>query len=158
VREPGCRTKQLTLVTTLLNARRYSKRALAKVYARRWQVETDLRHLKETLGLGVLRCGTAAGVIKELKMFVIAYNLVRRVMAQASRRQGVAPDRISFVDALRWLRHARPGEELPRLVVNPLRPGRAQPRVKKRRAKPYKLLTKPRDKLREALFRPGEAA
>jgi hypothetical protein len=158
VREPGCRTEQITLVTTLLDRKRYSKRALAKIYARRWQVETDLKHLKETLGLGVLRCETVAGVIKELKMFVIAYNLVRRVMVQASRRQDVAPDRISFVDALRWLRHAKPGEELPRLVVNPERPGRAQPRVKKRRGKPYKLLTKPREKLRETLFKPAKAA
>jgi hypothetical protein len=98
------------------------------------------------------------GVVKELKMFVIAYNLVRRVMVQASRRQGVAPDRISFVDALRWLRHAKPGEELPRLIVNPERPGRTEPRVKKRRGKPYKLLTKPREKLREALFRRAKAA
>jgi len=70
----------------------------------------------------------------------------------------VAPDRISFVDALRWLRHAGPGEEVPRLIVNPVRPGRAQPRVKKRRGKPYKLLTQPREKVREALFRAGEAA
>src|SRR5262249_33426954 len=153
VRRPGCRVEQITLVTTLLDGRRYPKRALAKVYGRRWQVETDLRHLKQTLKLDVLRCQTVAGVVKELKMFVIAYNLVRRVMVQASRRQGVAPDRISFVDALRWLRHAKPGEQLPRLIVNPERPGRTEPRVKKRRGKAYKLLTKPREKLRETLFR-----
>jgi hypothetical protein len=137
---------------------RYSKRALAKLYGRRWQVETDLKHLKQTLGLDVLRCETVTGVVKELQMFVIAYNLVRRVMVQASRRQGVAPDRISFVDALRWLRHAQPGEELPRLIVNPERPGRHQPRAKKRRGKSYKLLTKPREKLREALFKRRKAA
>lgn len=158
VRQPGCRVKQVTLVTTLRDGRRYPKRALAKLYARRWQVETDLLHLKQTLGLDVLRCETVKGVVKELKMFVIAYNLVRRVMVQASRRQGVAPDRISFVDALRWLRHAKPGEELPRLIINPERPSRMEPRVKKRRGKPYKLLTKPREKLRKTLFRPKKAA
>jgi len=158
IQQPGGRVEQITLVTTLLDAKRYSKRALAKLYGRRWQVETDLKHLKQTLGLDVLRCETFTGVMKELLRFVIAYNLVRRVMVQASRRQGVAPDRISFVDALRWLRHAHPGEELPRLSVNPERPGRAQPRVKKRRGKAYKLLTKPREKLREALFKPGKAA
>jgi len=108
--------------------------------------------------MDVLRCTTVPGVVKELMMFVVVYNLVRRVMLQASRRQQVDPNRISFVDALRWLRHAYPGEELPRLIVNPERPGRTQPRVKKRRAKPYKLLTKPREKLREALFKPAKAA
>jgi hypothetical protein len=56
------------------------------------------------------------------------------------------------VDALRWLRHARPGEALPRLKVNPERPGRVQPRVRKRRPKPFKLMNQPRAKLREKLF------
>lgn len=158
IQQPGCRVERVTLVTTLLDAQRYPKRALAKVYGRRWQVETDLRHLKQTLKLDILRCETVVGVIKELKMFVVAYNLVRRVMVQASRRQGVAPDRISFVDALRWLRHAKAGEELPRLIVNPERPGRHELRVKKRRAKKYQLLKKPRKTLREALYKPGKAA
>jgi hypothetical protein len=158
VRQPGSRVHQLTLVSTLQDAWRYPKQALAQLYARRWQVETDLRHLKHTLGLDVLRCQTVQGVIKELAMFVIAYNLVRRVMVQASRRQGVAPDRISFVDALRWLRHTKPGEQLPRLIINPERPGRMEPRVKKRRGKPYKLLTKPREKLRQSLFKRKKAA
>jgi hypothetical protein len=151
VREPGRRVRVVTLVTTLLDPRRYAARALAKLYAKRWQVETDLRHLKETLGMEVLRCGTLPGVVKELLMFVIVYNLVRRVMQVAGRRQEVAPDRISFVDALRWLRHARPGEELPWLRVNPERPGRVEPRARKRRPKQYDLLTKPRAELRKAL-------
>jgi len=153
VTEPGYRTQQVTVVTTLLDAKRYSKRALAKRYGCRWQVETDLRHLKQTMGMDVLRCETYVGVVKELLVFVTVYNLVRRVMLQASRRQGVPPDRISFVDALRWLRQARPGEELRPLRVNPERPGRAEPRAKKRRAKSYPLLRQPRAKLREALFR-----
>jgi hypothetical protein len=158
VREPGCRVQQITLVTTLLDPRRYCKRALARLYATRWQVETNLRHLKQTLKMDVLRCETFAGVMKELQMFAVAYNLVRRVMLQAARRQQVKPDRISFVDALRWLRHAEPGEELRDLIVNPERPGRTQPRAKKRREKPYKRLTKPREKLRNALFRQEAAA
>jgi hypothetical protein len=85
-------------------------------------------------------------------MFVVVYNLVRRAMAEAGRRQGVTPDRISFVDALRWLRHARAGDELPRLKVNPERPGRVEPRACKRRSKPYDLLRKPRAELRKALL------
>jgi hypothetical protein len=121
-------------------------------------VETDLRHLKQTMQMEVLRCGTVAGVEKELAMFALAYNLVRRVMEEASRRQSVAVDRISFVDALRWLQGARPGEELAKLVVNPERRGRVQPRVVKRRRKSYTLMTKPRDQLRKTLLRQRPAA
>jgi hypothetical protein len=158
VRVRGRRVREITLVTTLLDPRRDSARALAQRYARRWQVETDLKHLKQTLGMDVLRCETLPGVIKELLMFVIVYNLVRRVMQEASRRQGVAPDRISFVDALRWLRHARAGVEWPRLRVNPDRPGRVEPRARKRRPKEFDLLTKPRAELRKALLGKQRAA
>jgi hypothetical protein len=158
VRLPGRRTRRVTLVTTLLNPRLYPARALAELYGRRWEAETDLRHLKQTLGLGVLRSRTVPGVVKELVAFVIVYNLVRRVMRAAARRQGVAPARVSFVDALRWLRHARPREGLPRLRVNRERPGRAEPRVRKRRPKPYGLMRRPRTELREALFRKRRTA
>jgi hypothetical protein len=155
VRIPGYRTREVTLVTTLLDAKRYSARALARLYAKRWQVEVNLRHLKQTLHMDVLRCTTFVGVMKELLMFVVAYNLVRRVMVEAGQRQQVEPNRISFVDALRWLRHAQPGEELPRLKVNPDRPGRVEPRARKRRPKQYRLLNRPRAVLRqEALKEP----
>ncbi len=113
----------------------------------------NLRHLKQTLKMDVLRCETFVGVLKELLMFVVAYNLVRRVMVEASQRQQVEPNRISFVDALRWLRHAEPGEELPRLKVNPDRPGRVEPRARKRRPKNYRLLNRPRAVLREAALK-----
>ena len=98
---------------------------------------------------------TLLGVIS---VFVLAYYLVRRVMVRAAERQRVEPDRISFVDALRWLRHAEPGEELPRLNVNPDRPGRLEPRARKRRPKQYDLLNKPRAVLRRKLLQgsPGE--
>lgn len=102
--------------------------------------------------MDVLRCETWRGVWKELLVFVIVYNLVRRVMVEASRQQGVEPERISFVDALRWLREARRGEAMPRLRVNRPRRGRVEPRVKKRRPKPYKLLTTPRAALRQMLL------
>jgi hypothetical protein len=147
---PGRRTREVTLVTTLVDPQRYSARALARLYERRWQVEVNLRHLKRTLGMDVLRCESYVGVIKELLMFVVAYNLVRRVMVEAGRRQQVEPNRISFVDALRWLRHAEPGSELPRLKVNPERPGRVEPRARKRRPKQYRLMNRPRAVLREA--------
>jgi hypothetical protein len=115
-------------------------------------VEVNLRRLKQTLKMDVLRCATWRGVWKELLTFVIVYNLVRRVMVEASRRQAVEPDRISFVDALRWLREARRGEKLPRLKVNQERRGRLEPRVKKRRPKPYDLMNKPRPVLRARLL------
>jgi hypothetical protein len=158
VRQPGRRVRAVTVVTTLLDPRRYPAGALARLYGRRWQVETDLRHLKQTLGMDVLRCQTVPGVIKELLLFVTVYNLVRRVMREASRRQGAAPGRLSFVDALRWLRHARPGEELPRLRVNPDRPNRFEPRARKRRPKQYDLLNRPRAELRKALLGKPRAA
>ena len=80
------------------------------------------------------------------------YNLVRLVMIEASRRQGVDVERISFIDAMRWLVEARPGDDLAELVVNPDRPGRCEPRVRKRRPKAYPLMTKPRSVLRKALL------
>jgi Transposase DDE domain len=143
VARPGRRIWWVTLVTTLTDAGRYPAAALAGLYGRWWQVEGDLRHLKQTLGLDVLRCRTVPGVVKELLVFVTVYNLVRRVMLEAARRQGAEPHRVSFVDALRWLRQARAGEPLPALVVNPDRPGRVEPRVRKRRPKQYPVMKRP---------------
>ena len=157
IRLPGRRTHRVTLVTTLRDARRYPARALAELYGRRWQAETDLRHLKQTLGLDVLRCQTVFGVLKELTAFAVIYNLVRRVMREAGRRQAVAPNRISFIDALRWLRHARPGEVLPPLKINPARPGRAD-RGSQRRPKEFPVMKRPRAELREELFKKRPAA
>ena len=117
----------------------------------RWQVETNLRHLKQTMGLDVLHCQRLVGGLKELTVFALVYNLVRMVMLAAAQRQGVAVERISFVDALRWLSTARPGEPLPPLVVNPHRPDRVEPRAVKRRPKPYPLLMTPRRVARNAL-------
>ena len=91
-------------------------------------------------------------------MFAITYNLVRLVMLEASRRQEVPLDRISFIDALRWLRDANADTILSDLVVNPSRPNRVEPRVLKRRMKEYNLMTKPRHKLRKALERKKDAA
>ncbi len=147
---PGCRTKEVTLVTNLLDAERYPAAELAQKYYERWQVEVNLRHLQQTLHLDVLHCKTVAGVRKELCMMALVYNLVRLVMCTAAHEQQVPPDRISFIDALRWLNHATPGEPLPKLIVLPIRQ-RVEPRVRKRRPKQYDLMTKPRESLRQAL-------
>ena len=149
IRVPGVRTKEVTLVTTLVDAERYPAKELARLYGLRWGVETNLRHLKQTLGMDVLHCTTVAGVLKELMLFVLVYNLVRRVMAAAASRQKVAVDRISFMDAWRWLQQAEPASALPDLIVNPDRPGRYEPRVRKRRPKEFPLMTQPRAKLRK---------
>jgi hypothetical protein len=151
VRTPGRRVRRLVLVTTLQDRVTYPARDLAKLYEQRWRVEVDLRHLKITLGLDVLKSKTEAGVRKEVLLFGIAYNLVRRVMQAAARRQRVPADRISFVDAVRWLVQATPGEPLPDLAVVPCRPDRRQPRARKRRPKNYPLLNRPRYEMLNAL-------
>lgn len=152
VGRPGFRTRAVTLATTLLDAEVYPLEALAELYMSRWRVELNLRHLKTTMKMDVLRCKTVEGVLKELTVYAIVYNLVRMVMREASRRQGVDAERVSFADALRWLCEAQPGEALPKLKVNPERPGRFEPRVHKRRPKQYLLMRKPRAVLRNALM------
>ena len=156
--QAGFRTQTVTLVTTLLAVDLSPADALAELYHIRWQVETNLRHLKQTMGLDVLHCQRLVGILKELTVFALVYNLVRVVMLEAAKRQGVALERISFIDALRWLSTARPGDPLPSLVVNPHRPGRVEPRAVKRRPKPYPLLTKPRREARKALIQQSVGA
>jgi Transposase DDE domain len=151
LRIPGFRTKEVTLVTTLLDPDRYPAEELAQLYFDRWRVELNLRHLKQTLHLDVLRCKTVEGVLKEMCMIALVYNLVRLVMLEAARRQEVDVERISFVDALRWLNAARPGQPLRRLIVHPIR-HRVEPRVRKRRPKEYSLMKRPRAVLRKALM------
>jgi Transposase DDE domain len=151
----GFRTRTVTLVTTLVDEGLYPLDALANLYGMRWRVELNLRHLKTTMKMDVLKCKTVDGVLKELTAFAIVYNLVRVVMIEASHRQGVDVERISFVDALRWLEQAEPGDDLPKLVVNPDRPNRFEPRVRKRRPKQYPLMRKPRSELRKALLENG---
>jgi hypothetical protein len=154
----GRRTRVITLVTTLTDAAAYPAADLAELYQSRWRVEVNFRHLKTTLGMDVLHCRTVDGVTKELLMFAIVYNLIRLVMLEASRRQQAPLERISFVDAWRWLRTAQPGTPLPALRVNPDRPDRIEPRVLKRRPKQYPLMTKPRAQLRKVLERNNLAA
>jgi hypothetical protein len=151
VRQQDGRSITVTVVTTLLDPLKYPADAIIELRMRRWEVETNIRHLKTTMGLDVLRCKSEDGVRKELAVFCLVYNLVRVVMLEAAARQKVSVDRISFADALKWLRHARPGERLRDLVINPPRPGRVEPRCRKRRPKKYDLMNKPRDKLRKDL-------
>src|SRR6266566_873404 len=81
-----------------------------------------------TMNLDVLRCKSEQGVRKELAVFCLVYNLVRVVMLEAARRQQVPVARVSFCDTLKWIRHARPGDALRELIINPRRPNRLEPR------------------------------
>lgn len=153
----GFRTETITLVTTLLDAEVYTVEALAELYGVRWRVEQNLKHLKQTMKMDVLKCTTVEGVLKELTVYALVYNLVRVVMIEAAARQGVDVERISFIDALRWLCEMKT-DDLPKLVINPSRPGRYEPRVRKRRPKEYPLMKKPRSELRKQLIEQRVAA
>jgi hypothetical protein len=100
---PGFRTHQITLVTTLLDAAVYCVDDLAELFRLRWQVETSLAHLKTRMQMEIWHCKTVPGVLKELTVFAIIDNLVRLVMCQSSTLQRIGVERISVVDALRWL-------------------------------------------------------
>ena len=152
VHTPGYRVGEVTLVTTLPDASTYPAGALADLYFRRWQVEVYLRDLKITLNMDVLKCKTEDGVLKELAVFALVYNLVRSVACESAKAQGVAADRVSVTDAVRWLVGAEGDENLSEILINPSRKGRIEPRVKKRRPKPYPLMTRPRAALRKQLI------
>ena len=147
VQRPGFRVKTITLVTTLLDADLYTVEELSQLYFARWRIEVNFAHLKTTMGMDVLKCKSVDGVLKELIVFALVYNLVRAVMGVAAQRQGVDVERISFIDAARWLAAATPAEPLIRLVVNPPRPCRYEPRVRKRRPKQFPLMKAPRNVL-----------
>jgi hypothetical protein len=149
---PGCRTQQITLTTNLLDPEQYPAADVAELYGRRWEIETNFKHLKTALKMEVLHCQTVAGVEKELTMYALVYNLIRLVMLEASRRQGVPVERISFVDAARWLVQAMRDMTPLKLRVNPHRPHRVEPRAIKRRPKSYGLLNRPRQELRNRLL------
>lgn len=148
----GGRTREVTLVTTLLDPIAYPAEELAALYGQRWKVETYLSHLKTTMGMDVLHCRSVAGVLKEMAMYAIVYNLVRLVMIKAAAQQRAPLHTLSFVDALRWLSQACQGIAPLYVRPNPQRPGRQEPRVRKRRPKEYDLMKRPRRELRQKLM------
>lgn len=159
------RSRVLTIATTLLKANEYRKADLAELYRRRWDAELHLRSLKTVLHMDVLRSKTPAMVRKEIWAHLLAYNLVRKVMAQAAQQHHVKPHTISFKATLQTLKAFAlplltcPREALSGVIATMLkaiarhqvgnRPGRLEPRVLKRRPKPYDLLTKPRKDARK---------
>ena len=154
----GQRTRVVTIATTLLDPLRYPKAEIAALYGIRWTVETHFAELKTTLQMRKVKSQTPEGVQKEIAVYCLVYNLIHMVMLAAARRQRVDPGRISFIDTVRWLLSAAPGEPLTDLVVNPLRPDRHEPREIKDRQDKYKTMTQPRAKSRKALKRQGKQA
>lgn len=164
---PGFRTKQVTLITTLLDAKAYSPTQLVKLYGFRWEVELDLNHLKTSLGMDVLRGKTPQMVRKEIYAYLLAYNLLRTVMWEAGTTHGVNPLRLSmqgtrqhldnFIEQLalaQTRKRKRLYQTLLKLIVHkpvPERPGRSEPRVRKRLSKAYPVMQKPRSELRRQL-------
>ena len=167
---PGFRSQSVTLVTTLLDAQAYPAQEVAHLYARRWKIELWFRDIKTSMGMEVLRCQSPRMVHKELEMFLIAYNLIRALMAEAGALHDVPVDRISFkgtVDAARQysiaIAQARSKKKQQTLVADlltilardalPHRPGRCEPRAVKRRPKPFPLLNRHRHHFKEISHR-----
>jgi hypothetical protein len=167
VRVRGWRVRQLTLVTTLCDAEQCPLEELARVYHARWQAEVDLRSIKITMQMDVLRCKTPEMVRKEIWMHLLAYNLIRVTMADAAEQADMKPREVSFKGALQTLtayrslvERADPGR-LPSLYESLLsaiashrvgnRPFRYEPRAIKRRPKEHDLLTIPRHEAKRRL-------
>lgn len=171
VKKPGRRCQRLVLVTTLLKPRAVPRAALGAVYRQRWHGELDVRSIKEALQMGELRCKTPAMVHKEIWVHLLAYNLIRGVMAQAAERHALKPRQLSFTGAMQTLNAFREGlrttagsgvgewyERLWQALASHRvgeRPGRVEPRAKKRRKKNYPLLTEPREVARKKLLEKG---
>ena len=151
VKRKGFRPITVTVVTTLLDPDAYPADELVELRLTRWLVETNIRHLKTTLGMDVLKCKTVQGVQKERLVFLLLYNLIRLLMLRAARCQRVNVNRLSFADALAWLRFAEAGAGPPPLKVNPQREGRLEPRALKRQKKEFPYMTRPRAQLKAEL-------
>jgi len=152
VEKKGVRTRHVTLLTTLIDAKKYPAKALADLYQTRWRIEVNLRHLKRTMRMDRLKCQSVDGVAKELLMFAMIYNAACGVRAGAARVAQVAPTRLSFVDALRvMLIAARDGPAMPTspptLTLVPIRPPRVHPRQLKRAHSNFKVMDWSRTKL-----------
>jgi hypothetical protein len=170
VQQPGFRTKSVVVVTTLLDPTETTKEDLAMLYRARWNNELDLRSIKATMQMRELRCKTPELVRKEVWAHVLAYNLIRTVMAQAAAKHDVMPRSISFKAALQTLDAFQPLLEMrtdrdtahrvqlyhdlldaiaTHRVAN--RPDRFEPRLKKRRRNYYDWLTKPRAEMKRKM-------
>jgi len=156
------------MVTTFLCPKETPKTVLKALYRSRWNVELDIRNIKTTLGMEVLRCKTPEMAIKELWVYLLAYNLIRLLMAQAALLADQIPRQLSFKHTVQiWISWQQRGggthdavsiNVLLTLIAEPRvgrRPGRVEPRALKRRPKPFPLLTKPRLLAKEEIKKNG---
>ncbi len=163
---PGFRTREVLLVTTLLDSNKYPPAALGQLYYRRWAMELTLRNLKTTLQMEHLSCKTPENLDLEIRMHFLVHNLARHLMLEAARLHRVPLDRVSFAGALAAARRYAEAllqarsesrrsalrKELFRVLAHDLvpdRPGRREPRAVKRRPKPYPRLMCHRSKFHE---------
>jgi hypothetical protein len=163
------RVRTLIIVTTLADAKAYRAEGVRGLYRQRWQAELNLRSLKSVMKMDVLRTKTPEMVGKEVALHLLAYNLIRGIMAEAARADQVAPRRLSFAGALHTVRafeeahlydpvriradFARLLEVIARKKKVGGRPDRYEPRAVKRRPKPHPLLTMPREEARRLIAR-----
>ena len=161
--EPGVRSSEITVMTTLLDATQYPAAEIAELYRARWRIEQNMRHLKRTMNMERLKCETVEGVKRELMAFALVYNAVCACRVLAAQAQGVPPLRISFVDTLRWM--LRTSGDVPKqvevlgpLVVLPLRKPRSYPRARKRSDSPFPVMNWPRKELTKIALAGGAAA
>jgi len=169
VQQPGFRVNELVLVTTMLDAATYTKEDVADLFLQRWNIELDLRSIKDVLRMDVLRCQSPEMVEKEIWMHLLAYNLIRGVMAQAAEAHEELPRHLSFKGALQTmtafqeaLRRATPCargylvEAMLQAIASHRvgdRFGRVEPRANKRRPKPQRYLTEGRKEARKRLLK-----
>lgn len=165
VEQAGFRSQTIIIATTLLDDDEIFKDDLAQLYRARWNAELDLRSLKQTMQMDILRCKTPELVRKEIWTHILAYNLIRTIIAQAAKKHGIDPRSISFKGAIQTLEAFQPvialqGQRdsafrihlyqqlLDAIATHRVadRPDRFEPRRKKRRPKPYDRLMKPRQK------------
>jgi hypothetical protein len=173
IQQPGFRCRNMIVVSTLLDARAVTANDLADLYRARWNAELDLRSLKQTMQMDILRCKTPELVRKEIWTHVLAYNLIRTIIAQAANQHHIEPRTISFKGAMQTLEAFQPQiatqgdrdvshrRRLYQALLNAVathrvadRPDRFEPRQRKRRPKKFEYLMKPRNELkREVLNR-----
>ena len=168
VSQPGFRVDVFVVVTTLLDAKEYTRKDLAELYHKRWLAELDIRAIKCSMGMEVLRCKSPAMVRKEIWTHLLAYNLVRRTLLQSALKCERSPRQISFTAALQklaasWVHGPSLNDEAATALMHTYceqlpghrvghRPNRVEPRAIKRRPKPHDLLTKPRAEARAAVL------
>jgi hypothetical protein len=166
IAKPGCRVRELVVITTFLDPAAYPIANILDLYHDRWQVEIDLRSIKTQMKMEILRCQTPERVRKEIWAHLLAYNLVRKVMAQAAQEHGTTPRQLSFAGAMQTLNEFRTllltaaAADLANLCADILkaiashgvgdRPDRCEPRKVKRRPKGYSRMLQPRAQERAA--------